>query len=371
MSENQVSFFAGANTPGEFVSLFDGLYDAYGNWRAFIIKGGPGTGKSGLMKRVAAGIEREGFFVERLYCSSDPASLDAIRIPEKRTCILDGTAPHTMEPKFPGAVEEILNLGEFWDGELLRKQAAAIRKTAALNQEMHRRSSRFLSAAGTLLEENKRLLTPHVDIDKIRNYAARFASREFGKPGGTVGTEHQRYLSGITPVGALVQYHTLPLLCSRIIALDDPYGAVSRYLIRLIRSYALASGLDVISCLCPMSAARDIEHLIVPQAGLALFTENTFHALPFEPSRRIHARRFMDMDAAGEHRCRLKFNRRAAGQLIDEAVSLLGNAKEIHDRLEKFYISAMNFEPVDALAQELIERILGESQRETGSPFTF
>lgn len=357
MSDKQVSFFAGANTPGGFVSLFDGLYDAYGDWNVYIIKGGPGTGKSSLMKKVATGVEREGVFVERLNCSSDPASLDAIRIPELHACLLDGTAPHAMDPKFPGAVEEILNLGEFWDAKQIKRQAGAIRKTAALNQEMHRRSSRFLSAAGTLLEENKRLIAPSVDIDKIRNYAARFASREFGKPGGTVGIEHRRYLSGITPAGNLIQYHTLPLLCDHIIALDDSYGAVSRYLIRLIRSYALASGLDVISCLCPMSVNQDIEHLLIPQAGLALFTENAFHALPFDPSRRIHARRFMNMEQVEEHRCRLKFNRRAAAQLIDESISLLKNAKEIHDRLEKFYIPAMDFEQVDALAQDLIERL--------------
>lgn len=358
MSENQVSFFAGANTPNGFVSLFDGLYDAYGDWNVYIIKGGPGTGKSSLMKKVAAGIEREGVFVEHLNCSSDPSSLDAIRIPELHACLLDGTPPHVMEPKFPGAVEELLNLGEFWDAERIRKQAGAIRETSALNQEMHRRSSRFLSAAGTLLEENKRLISQSVDVDKIRNYAARFAAREFGKSSGSIGTEHRRYLSGITPDGNIVKYSTLPLLCERIIALDDPYGCVSRYLVRLIRSYALASGLDVISCLCPMSANQDIEHLLIPQLGLALFTENTSHALPFEPSRRIHARRFMDMAAIDEHRCRLKFNRRAAAQLMDESISLLKNAREIHDRLEKFYIPAMDFEQVDALAQDLIERLL-------------
>ncbi len=357
MSEKQISFFAGANTPGGFVSLFDGLYDAYGGWHTYIIKGGPGTGKSGLMKKIAAQGERAGLFTERLNCSSDPASLDAVRLPEIKVCILDGTAPHTVEPKFPGAVEELLNLGAFWDTDRLREHDAEIRDTAALNQEMHRRSSRFLSAAGTLLEENKRLLMPSVQIDKIRNYAARFAAREFGRPNGQIGTEHRRYLSGITPDGIVVKTDTIPLLCSRVIALEDEYGAVSRYLIRLLRSYALAAGLDVISCLCPMSVCQDLEHIFIPQAGIAVFTENSFHPLPFEPERRIHARRFLDTDVLAEHRCRLKFNRRAAAQLMDESVSLLQNAKSVHDKLERFYIAAMNFEQVDALAQELAGRL--------------
>ena len=48
-----VSFFLGANTPYGFVSFFDELYNPYGDDRALIIKGGPGTGKSGIIKAIA------------------------------------------------------------------------------------------------------------------------------------------------------------------------------------------------------------------------------------------------------------------------------------------------------------------------------
>lgn len=43
----------------------------------FILKGGAGTGKSSLMKKIAAEFEPTED-VTRFYCSSDPASLDAI-----------------------------------------------------------------------------------------------------------------------------------------------------------------------------------------------------------------------------------------------------------------------------------------------------
>ena len=43
-------FFLGANTPQGFVSRFDQLADWREGWREFVLKGGPGTGKSTLMR---------------------------------------------------------------------------------------------------------------------------------------------------------------------------------------------------------------------------------------------------------------------------------------------------------------------------------
>lgn len=87
-------FFLGANSPCGFVSRFDSLYDPEGGWHAFVLKGGPGTGKSTLMHRVAAAAQEAHAQVERIHCSSDPASLDAVILPGQKLCIVDGTAPH-------------------------------------------------------------------------------------------------------------------------------------------------------------------------------------------------------------------------------------------------------------------------------------
>ena len=50
--------FLGANTPKGFVSFFDELYNPYDNCSAYIIKGGPGTGKSTLMKAICLECEK-------------------------------------------------------------------------------------------------------------------------------------------------------------------------------------------------------------------------------------------------------------------------------------------------------------------------
>lgn len=89
-----VSFFLGANSPTGFVSQFSKVYNLTDGWRVYIIKGGPGTGKSSLMKKIAAAAQNIGLSTQLCYCSSDPKSLDAVIIPERLFMIADGTAPH-------------------------------------------------------------------------------------------------------------------------------------------------------------------------------------------------------------------------------------------------------------------------------------
>ena len=86
------------------MSSFPQIFDPMAYRHIFIIKGGPGTGKSRFMNEIAADAEQNGHRVRYYYCSSDTASLDAITIPSRGIAVLDGTAPHLTDPVYPGAV---------------------------------------------------------------------------------------------------------------------------------------------------------------------------------------------------------------------------------------------------------------------------
>ena len=47
-------YFLGANSAEGFISHFGDNFDCFNGWRAIIIKGGPGTGKSSFMKYITA-----------------------------------------------------------------------------------------------------------------------------------------------------------------------------------------------------------------------------------------------------------------------------------------------------------------------------
>ena len=97
-TEPDVSFYLGANSPNGFYSLYDQIINPARAEDIFLLKGGPGCGKSSLMRRVAHAMEEHGLEVEYIQCSGDPDSLDAIRIPALGAAIADATAPHGTAP---------------------------------------------------------------------------------------------------------------------------------------------------------------------------------------------------------------------------------------------------------------------------------
>lgn len=97
MPESQpIQYFLGANAPSGFYSLYDQLLPPEQARSIFILKGGPGCGKSTLMRTVAKRAEAAGERVEYILCSGDPDSLDAIIFPSRKAAIVDGTAPHVI-----------------------------------------------------------------------------------------------------------------------------------------------------------------------------------------------------------------------------------------------------------------------------------
>src|SRR5690554_1970966 len=113
----ELNYYGGGNTAKGFVHFFDSNFQDLD--RLFILKGGPGTGKSTLMKRIGIKWQEQGYGVEWIHCSADYGSVDAIIIPSIRAGIVDGTSPHIIEPALPGIVDEYVNLGVAWDRKKL------------------------------------------------------------------------------------------------------------------------------------------------------------------------------------------------------------------------------------------------------------
>ena len=97
------TYFAGANSGVGFVNLFGDFYEESSLDRLYIIKGGPGTGKSTFMRILAERAADAGAGAEYFLCGSDPSSLDAVVLSGggKRIAVIDGTSPHAYDAKYP------------------------------------------------------------------------------------------------------------------------------------------------------------------------------------------------------------------------------------------------------------------------------
>ena len=253
-----LTFFLGANTPSGFVSKFGQLLTPQAGWRAYILKGGPGCGKSTIIREVAGAFAGEPG-LELIACAADADSLDGVIVPSKKFCLLDGTPPHAIEPKHPGAVESVVELSSCWRGDTLQSCREEIVSLGENISRCHEYSCRYLAAAGTLFGDNYRLALDCLNVPKLNAYLGRLAARELGKKSGQVGRESTRFLSAVTNKGLVKFTRSAKKLAERIYLINDEHGALSRMLLHHIRAKALEQGYDVVSCYCPLAPFDKLE----------------------------------------------------------------------------------------------------------------
>ena len=345
--------FLGANSAKGFVSYFADSYSAEAGWHVYIIKGGPGTGKSSMMKQLAAYFAEKGSQVELCPCSSDPDSLDAVIFWDKKTVIMDGTAPHTVDPSYPGVCEKIINLCDCWEDSAFLGKEQEIIKLTRENKKLHAHASRYIAAAGSLYEQSRNIALKFTDTEKVKRTAAKICRKMLNR--AHAAGEEKRFLSGITPKGLLFLKQSIAPHYKTVIAVEDSIGAASSTFLAEVRRQCLAAGQRIITCHNTLEPTI-IDHILLPDSSIAFCTENRY-THPDGVTRRIHARRFTDTVALAERRQTLSFNRRASEELLREAVRIIAEAKRTHDMLEEYYISAMDFGRVGEITTRIAAEI--------------
>ncbi len=349
-------FFLGANTAAGFYPLTKELLCNGDDLRLYLIKGGPGTGKSTLMKAVCKKAEEKEIPFERIYCSSDPDSLDGVYLPTLHAAVLDATPPHPFELKFPGVCGKIIDMGQCWNAGQLEKNAGEILRLTRANSEAHAACLRFLSAAGRLQRERMQLALPDTDLLRVIRHAKRICARLLPeREEKSVVT--QRFLSACTPKGEVFFYETLCGLCEQIIAVEDDIGAVSAAFMQTVLYEAVDRGLSVIACPCILRPDGTPEHILIPELKLGFVTSNAYHIAPDSVEKTVSASRFADAQAAKAHKNRFSFYRRAQAELLDGAIEKLEQAKALHDRLEAHYIAAMDFGKAEKIKLDLLDEL--------------
>lgn len=352
-------FFLAANAPSGFCSRFGKMYDPNGDWRCTIIKGGPGTGKSTMLKKAAGQAAANGETIELIFCSSDPRSLDGIILPESHKCMADGTAPHVMEPLYPGACETLFNPGDCWDRSMLFAHREDIRTLNRQVAACHKRAGQIRKTAGAMMDDARAMAKSALDTARLDLYCNRLCRRLFRGIKQGDGAEYPRFLSGITPEGWIVFDHTLPLYAERIALISDDVGIAAPVILAAIRDAALAHGCTVIACYSPMYP-DELEAVILPERREAFAMTNRFLRYGFIPERTIHTRRFSDPLRRTQVRSEIRARLKAVGELLDEVADTLQQARVLHDQLEAFYIAAMDYEKLEARSTAMIETWLSE-----------
>lgn len=350
--------FPGGNTSRGFFSYYDYVLPQEKAKRIFILKGGPGVGKSTFMRKIAEGMCEKGFDAEYMHCSSDPGSLDGVVFPNINVAMIDGTAPHIVDPKNPGAVDEIINLGQFWREEGI---AANRDQILRMNQEIGKyfaRAYRYIQAAYSIYRDNEAICDQAMDHGKANVVIADMVEKllEGIAVSDVAGKQRHLFASAVTPEG-LVNYLPSLLTTEQVIAVDGKPGTGTERLLERVREAATERGLHTESYYCALNPQK-LEHLIIPELEVSITTRNPSHDGKQKPTGEINFNEFLDAAVLEKYQLEISFNQEEYDKLMDRAVKTIQNAKRLHDDLESYYIPNMNFSEVQKCQEALLGRLL-------------
>ena len=342
------AYFVTANGYRGFRSYYGDVYRSDEFTRIFVLKGGPGTGKSRLMREVAASAAAGGAAVDYVYCSSDPASLDGVIMKkgEKRVAILDGTAPHLRCADVPGAVDELVNLGEFWNPfELVCERDEILRlsreKSAAFSL-----GYRYLSLAGNAMEAALAVARTALDKEKLDA----FLLRRLRKATKTQHKERRIMTDGIGMRGHC-HFKTMEKRARTVISVGSRFG-FDYLFFDAARELLRHTELDYTLVESPRDRAL-FDGIYLEADGVLLLSERL---LPVDKPH-VNPLRFFHPTIIKKAKGDLKYMLFYAEDAERHAIDAFKNAGEAHFALEEIYVKAMDFSKKEALTALLSERI--------------
>lgn len=155
--------FLGAATPNGAVDFVPNLTEGL---KRYLIKGRAGSGKSTMLKKLAAAASDRGFDVEIYHCGFDPNSLDMIIVRELGVAMFDSTAPHEYFPDrdTDEIVDTYLRCIKPGTDEEHAEALLAFKERYSVKMKQ---STQYLTQAKALQDEREQLIAPFTDIQII------------------------------------------------------------------------------------------------------------------------------------------------------------------------------------------------------------
>lgn len=350
--------FPGGNTSLGFFSYYSDIINQDEADRIFIIKGGPGVGKSTFMKRIGAKMQENGYDVEYLHCSSDNNSLDGVKIPELKIAFIDGTAPHVVDPKSPGAVDEILNFGEFWNEEGIRAHKGKIISISKEIGYIFSRAYKYLKAAYAIYENSAAIHSEALNKGEINKLTSKLINDVFADADAADNEGKQRSLfaSALTPDGFCNYLDTI-LATEKVYEFIGGLGTGEDVILEKIKAAAIEKGYNVEAYYCALNPYK-LDHLVIPGLNLAFTTTNWCHGSNVRKFETYEMQQYMNKDILEHYKDDLKQNQIEFDNLMSIALATISKAKDLHDQLETYYVPNIRFGEIDKYFDKIVNRIL-------------
>jgi hypothetical protein len=277
-------------------------------------------------------------------------------IPDLKVSIVDGTAPHVIEPTAPGAIEDYINLGSAWDSQALALHKDEILEMKSQIQEAFQSAYTIFNEAEKIHDEWEKIYIENMDFAKVDSVTENLIEQLFeGKDLAKTALVRHRFFGASTPIGPVDFITNLTEDISKRYFIKGRPGTGKSTLLNKLAAYAQQKGFDVEVYHCGFDP-YSLDMVIIQELDTAIFDSTAPHEYYPDRDSDIVIDMYENAVTPGtdeKYVVELEDIIARYKAKMNEATAFLAKAKALHDDMEIFYIDAMDFRKVEELQESI------------------
>lgn len=320
--------------------------------KVFILKGTAGSGKSTFIRLLGESLFDQGFEVEYWISATEPFNPEGIYLPQLQAAVVNGSLPVPIDPRYPGGIGEIINLGDYQDKDLLVDYRQDMSGLVQQVEEYNHKAGAALKEAGRVKDEINKAAARHLDLGKlqdlIHDLAARVISRE--------AEEKHYFASAVTAEGMINYIDELSHNCRKRYIFKGPAGSGKSTVISQLALIFKKRGYVLEYYHCGLNREA-IVMLLLPSFRLAFIDAGNGGVVTRPGDEVIDLGDYLNDYQAQTSNLQNSQARRNYETLLNRAGEELGNVYLALKELKKIYAQTADFDKLEARRGELLKRL--------------
>lgn len=350
-------YYAGGNTARGFANQIDSSLQ--GLERLYILQGGPGTGKSSIIREIGDRMTESGFDIWLFHRPSDNDSLDGVIIPGLKTGIVNGMPPRVVHPRLPSGAVRYVNLDEALDANRFESDKSAVESLSEQIALAHNRAYAGFAEALRIHDDWEAIFIANMDFEAADQLTASYIRQLFGDSHleKTSRVDH-RFLGAATPRGAVDFVPNLTEGLKRYFIKGRP-GSGKSTMLKKLAAAGTELGFDLEVYHCGFDP-NSLDMVIVRELGFALFDSTAPHE--YFPDRDTDE--IVDMyvhcikpGTDEKYAAAISGFKDRYSAKMKESIEHLAQGKTLQDEQTQLYRSAVDFRLVDEIRDRIIQEI--------------
>lgn len=302
---------------------------------------------------------QQGCEVWFIHCASDNDALDGVIIPKLKVGVVDGTAPHLIEPDLPEANIVYVDLEQAADKLQLSLRKQEIKSLIEQIMQAHNRAYSGFAEALRIHDEWEAIYIANMSFQAADELTEEYTQLLYGDQNlERLSRIDHRFLGAATPKGAVDYVPSLTAGLKRYLV-KGRAGSGKSTLLKKLAAEAVQRGFNIEIYHCGFDP-NSLDMIIVRELGFAIFDSTAPHE--YDPDRVTDE--IVDMysrcikpgtdetnsDAIAEIKGRYT-------QAMKQSIQHLAHSKCLRDELKEIYASAMDSDRVDQIRSQIEQEI--------------